>query len=247
MNNKEIKLVALDMDGTLLNDRDEVSLANRETIREAQSKGIHIVCCTGRSLITSRDYVKNLELSSYHITVNGSEVWDEKGVLIHRKIVPTDHIQWMFDLAKEHQTKFWATATDRVWRREMPEEIENHTWLKFGFEIPEDDVRNTILGNLRERGQYFEISNSSPINIEVNSSGVNKARGIEVVCGRLGLSMDQVMAVGDSLNDMSMIQAAGIGVAMGNAQEEVKRAANWVTATNNEDGVAHAIHKWVLS
>ncbi len=247
MNKKEIKLVALDMDGTLLNDRDEISIGNREAIREAQKNGVHIVCCTGRSLITSREYVKNLELSSYHVTVNGSEVWDENGDLVQRQIVPTEHIQWMFGLAKEHQTKFWATATDRVWRREMPEDIENHTWLKFGYEIPEDAVRNVILENLRGRGHYFEISNSSPINIEVNSSGVNKAKGIEMVCKRLGLSMDQVMAVGDSLNDMSMIQAAGIGVAMGNAQESVKLAADWVTATNNEDGVAKAIQNWVLS
>lgn len=245
-NKQEIKLVALDMDGTLLNDHGEISKNNRNMIGEAQSKGVHIICCTGRSLITSYDYVKSLGLSSFHITVNGSEVWDEEGELVQRKIVPAEHIQWMLDLAEEYQAKFWATATDRIWRREMPEDVLMHNWLKFGYEIEDDDVRNKVLQELETRGSLFEISNSSPINIEVNASGVNKANGIKTVCDLLGFSMKEVMAVGDSLNDMSMITSSGIGVAMGNAQEIVKHAADWVTTSNNEDGVAHAIRKWVL-
>lgn len=245
-NKKEIKLIALDMDGTLLNDRNEVSKANREAIAEAQDAGIHVVCTTGRSLITSQDYVVSLGLSSFHITVNGSEIWNEKGELVQRKIVPTEHIQWMFDLAQKHQAKYWATAADHIWRREMPNDIENHTWLKFGYEIDEDDKRENVLQELKLRGHLFEISNSSPINIEVNTRGVNKANGIRTVCDLLGFSMGEVMAVGDSLNDVPMIQEAGLGVAMGNAQVIVKDAADWITATNNEDGVAYAIRKWVL-
>lgn len=243
---KDIKLVALDMDGTLLNDQGEVSEGNRSAIKDAIDQGVHVILSTGRSIITSHEYVKALELTSYHITVNGSEIWDEKGDLVHRREVPIDHIQWMYDLAQQHQTKFWATATDRVWRREMPEDIENHSWLKFGFEIPEDKIRSVILEHLESRAHLFEISNSSPVNIEVNAKGVNKANGIEKVCGRLGLPMSQVMAVGDSMNDLAMIEAASIGVAMGNAQDFVKNKADWVTLTNNEDGVAHAIRTWVL-
>jgi 5-amino-6-(5-phospho-D-ribitylamino)uracil phosphatase len=243
----DIKLIALDMDGTLLNDKGNVSDENREMITAAQSKGVYVICSTGRSIITSRDYVKDLGLTSYHITVNGSEIWDEKGDLIQRKILEVEHIQLMLDLAMEYGAKYWATATDRVWRREMPEDINNHIWLKFGYEIPEDNVRSKILEHLNSRKDLFEISNSSPINIEVNASGVNKARGVEAVCRRLGLSMSQVMTMGDSLNDLSMIEAAGIGVAMGNAQDIVKNKADWVTTTNNEHGVARAIQKWVLS
>ncbi len=247
MNNRQdIKLIALDMDGTLLNDAGEVSQENRDTIKEAQNSGIHVIVSTGRSLLTCIDYVKALELSSYLITGNGSEIWDQNGELVERTAVDPGHIQWLTDLARKYQTKTWAAATNRVWKREMPDDIEKHTWLKFGFEIQEDDIRNTILGHLHARGQFFEISNSSPINIEVNARGVNKARGIDRVCSRLGLSMSQVMAIGDSLNDMSMIKAAGLGVAMGNAQEIVKDSANWVTFSNNDNGVAHAIEKWVL-
>ena len=245
-NNQEIKLIALDMDGTLLDDAGEVTQENRDTIKEAQKSGVHVIVSTGRSLITCQDYVESLELSSYLITGNGSEIWQPNGELLERTNVDPEQIQWMTDLARQYQTKIWAAATNRVWRREMPEDIENHIWLKFGFEIQEDDVRNTILEHLHSRSQFFEISNSSPINIEVNARGVNKAKGIDSVCSRLGLSMSQVMAIGDSLNDMAMIKAAGLGVAMGNAQEIVKDSADWVTFSNNDNGVAHAIQTWVL-
>ncbi|WP_318503575.1 Cof-type HAD-IIB family hydrolase [Bacillus sp. T3] len=246
-NQSKIKLIALDMDGTLLNDDGKVSETNRKAIIDAQSNGVYVICSTGRSILTSRDHVVDLGLNSYHITVNGSEIWDQKGELLHRKGVPTDHIQWMYNLALKYQTKFWATATNKVWRREMPQDIENHSWLKFGFEIPEEEIRQTILLHLKEKAELFEISNSSPVNIEVNAKGVNKSIAIEQVCDRLGLVMSEVMAVGDSINDLAMIQSAGIGVAMGNAQETVKNKADWVTFTNNEDGVAHAIRTWVLS
>lgn len=242
----QIKLIALDMDGTLLNEKGEVSAANREMITAAQANGIHVICSTGRSIMTSRDYVKDLKLNSYHVTVNGSEIWSAKGELVQRIVLDSKHISWMFNLAKENRVHYWATATDRVWRREMPADIENHSWLKFGYEIDDDDIRAKILEHLQSRAEIFELSNSSPINIEVNKKGVNKAYGVEVVCQRLNLTMDQVMAVGDSLNDLPMINAAGIGVAMGNAQDAIKKKADWITTSNNEDGVAVAIRKWVL-
>ena len=113
-----------------------------------------------------------------------------------------------------------------------------------GFDTEKDDVRNTIWEKLVETGE-LEVSNSTPTNIEVNARGVNKAAALEMVCRQLNFSMD-APAVGDSLNDVAMIRSAGIGVAMGNAQERVREAADWVTGTNEEDGVAKAIHRWVL-
>lgn len=245
-NNLDIKLIALDMDGTLLNEQGEISSENRNTIKEAEAQGVHIVLSTGRSLLTCRDHAQSLQLSSYLVTVNGSEIWDGQGELIERNIVDSKDIQWMHELAKQYETKFWATASTQVWRNELPEELSGHTWLKFGFDIEHDHVRSTVLSHLHANGQ-FEISNSSPYNIEINPLGVNKARGLEKVCERIGLTMNQVMAVGDSMNDIAMIKAAGLGVAMGNAQKIVKEAADWITATNEDDGVAQAIRKWVLS
>lgn len=241
----DIKLIALDMDGTLLNEEKEISEANRQAIKDAEAKGIHVVISTGRSMATLRDLAKSLSLSSYLVTVNGSEIWDEHGELVERNIVHNDLMTWMYDLSKTHKTGYWATSTERVFFDEMPEDLSAYQWLKFGYEIKDDKVRETILNELRSR-EAFEITNSSPTNIEVNAIGINKAKGIEKVCSLLSISMENVMACGDSMNDIAMIKEAGLGIAMGNAQDIVKEAADWVTASNDEDGVAAAIKKWVL-
>jgi len=242
----DIKLIALDMDGTLLDDRHEVSDENRRAIKEAEKRGVRVVLSTGRSLKTARDYVLSLELSSYLVTVNGGEIWGPNGELVQRSKVDTEHIQWMFELSKKHKTGFWATSSENVWRNNMPEDLFSQEWIKFGFHIEEDEIRESVLKELQDKG-LFEISNSSLKNIEVNALGINKAVGLQKVCDLLGISMDNVMAVGDSLNDIAMITEAGLGIAMGNAQETVKEAADDVTGTNQDSGVAQAIEKWVLS
>jgi phosphoglycolate phosphatase (TIGR01487 family) len=242
----EIKLIALDMDGTLLNNKGQISEANRQAIKEAQEKGIFVVLSTGRSINTSRDHADSLELTSYLITVNGSEIWDENRKLVERNLVKSELIQWMWELSQQHNAKFWAISTERNWNNEMPEDLHTVEWLKFGFHIDDDATRELIFKQLKEKDE-FELSNSTLQNIEVNPKGISKAKGLELVCQRLGIEMKNVMAVGDSLNDLAMIKASGLGVAMGNAQEAVKEAADWVTATNEEDGVAKAIRKWVLN
>ncbi|MFE8702758.1 Cof-type HAD-IIB family hydrolase [Cytobacillus sp. FJAT-54145] len=243
---RNIKLIALDMDGTLLNEKDEISPENRKAIKAAEEKGVSVVLSTGRSIATCKDHFQSLKLSSYLITVNGSEIWDSNGELVERNLVETELIQWMWDLSQEHKTKFWATSCGNVWNNEMPDDITAHDWLKFGFEIEEDEIRELILNQLRNSGK-LEITNSSLTNIEANAIGINKAKGIQKVCNLLGISMEEVMACGDSLNDLAMIEQVGLGIAMGNAQPLVKEAADWVTGTNNESGVAQAIHKWVLN
>lgn len=244
-NENEIKLVALDMDGTLFNDDHQISEGNRGAIKEAQERGVFVVLSTGRSIMTCGEHADSLELTSYLVTVNGSEIWDEKRELVERNLVKSEFIQWMWELSQQHQTRFWAISTDKMWFDEMPEDIHGKEWLKFGFDVDDDAARELILKELEGKGE-FELSNSTLKNIEVNPFGINKANGLKIVCNRLGIDMKNVMAVGDSLNDMAMIKEAGIGVAMGNAQEVVKEEADWVTATNNDDGVAKAIHKWVI-
>lgn len=242
----EIKLIALDMDGTLLNSNGEVSAENRAAIKEAKEKGIQIILSTGRSRLSCSEYAKSLQLNSYLVTVNGSEIWGPTGELVQRNKVDAELIQWMWELSKTHRTKFWAIGCEGVWHNEMPDNLLDINWLKFGFEIDDDAIRESIMNSLSEKGT-FEITNSSLTNLEVNALGINKAMGIKAVCDILGISMENVMACGDSLNDIAMIKECGWGVAMGNAQEVIKQTANAVTDDHNEDGVAKAIRKWALN
>lgn len=241
-----IKLIALDMDGTLLDNEQNVSSQNKEAIKLAKQKGIPTVLSTGRSLLTCREYAESLELSSFLVTSNGSEIWDSSFKLVDRNLIEHAHIEKLWELKQKYNIHFWASTTERLWREEFPDKIVEHEWLKFGFDIPDDSIREAVLGELQESKQ-LEITNSSPTNIEINAVGINKAKALMKVCERLNITMDNVIAMGDSLNDIAMIEEAGVGVAMGNAQEIVKEKADWITSPNIENGVAKAIHHWVLS
>ncbi|CDQ18600.1 hypothetical protein SAMN05192559_101788 [Halobacillus karajensis] len=241
---KDIKLIALDLDGTLVNHDGEVSEANSAAVRKAKEKGIHVVLSTGRSLSRCRNIAESLGRSSYIVTINGGEIYDHEFNLVEQNKLAHNHIERLWELKEEHGLYFWSSTVQGLYNTQNPfeKEIADYDWLKFGFDIEDDEVRQVILDELNESAE-LEVTNSSPTNIEINPSGVNKAAALLKVCQWLDLEMNQVMAVGDSMNDIAMIHEAGLGVAMGNAQEPVKKEADFVTASNEEDGVAFAIER----
>ncbi|GAB2534633.1 Cof-type HAD-IIB family hydrolase [Gracilibacillus alcaliphilus] len=241
---KEIKLIALDMDGTLLGDDHQVSEANKQAIKQAQDKGVEVIISTGRHYQTSSIVAKEIGID-YLITVNGSEIWTMSGELIARQTIEAETIKRLVELRDKHEVWAWLASVDGIWRGEAPEDLPAYQWLKLGFDTKDHHTRQAILDTISEWNE-IEVSNSSPTNIEINAVGVHKAAAIEVICERLGITMDHVMAMGDSLNDIKMIEQAGLGIAMGNAQEAVKQVANDITAANSDDGVAKSIEKWVL-
>ncbi|QST00004.1 HAD family phosphatase [Pontibacillus sp. ALD_SL1] len=242
MEHKDIKLIALDMDGTLLSPNHEISEANKQAIHEAKQKGIHVVISTGRSLPNCKEVIEPLGESAYLITINGGEIYDEGFNLVERNPLSGKDVRHLWDLTNKHNAFFWSSTVEGRFNSHEPfeKEVEDYEWLKYGFEFEDPELRETILSEL-ENSDAFEVTNSSPTNIEVNPAGINKATALRKVTDWLDLTMDQVMAVGDSVNDLAMIREAGYGVAMGNAQDIVKEEAQWVTTTNKEDGVAKAI------
>ncbi|RWZ58749.1 HAD family phosphatase [Halobacillus fulvus] len=241
---KDIKLIALDLDGTLVNPDGIVSKENEEAVKEAKSRGIHVVLSTGRSLSRCRDIAESLGRSSYIVTINGGEIYNHEFDLVDQTTLEHRHIQRLWELKREHGLYYWSSTVQGLYNSVNPfdKEIEEYEWLKFGFDIEDDEVREVILQELNDN-EHLEVTNSSPTNIEINPAGVNKAAALRKVTKWLELEMDHVMAVGDSLNDLAMIREAGLGVAMGNAQEDVKKEAAFVTNTNEEHGVAKAIEK----
>lgn len=245
-----IKLVALDMDGTLLNDRQEVSKENAKWIRKATEAGVIVCLATGRGYQSALPYAEQLHLESPMITVNGGEIWARPGVLHKRTLLPLTDLHRLRDLALKHESLwYWAYTTMNVYNKENWQEIEGAVevqhWLKFGYYTEETAILDAILRETSAWGG-LEITNSSPFNLEMNPEGVTKAYGLRELCLLLGLEMSQVAAMGDSLNDIAMIREAGLGVAMGNAQEEVKAAADVVNVTNEEDAVARLLQDYVL-
>lgn len=245
MTKANIKLIALDIDGTLLNEQGEIPPQNYDAIKAAEALGITVLLTTGRTMMRSRDYAMALKLSSYMVTVNGSEIWDAQGNLLERTLLQTEKMKELLQVVDKYSLPFKAVCSESMWLNEIPSRIDDFKWMAILMFFEDAKLREEILQNLQMK-TGIEISNSSPNNIEINAKGINKARAIDKVCQLLHISMDEVMAIGDSLNDLEMIKAAKIGVAMGNAQEVVKREANWITESNNNHGVAVALEKWVL-
>ncbi|GIO23852.1 Cof-type HAD-IIB family hydrolase [Oceanobacillus sp. J11TS1] len=242
---KSIKLIALDMDGTLLNPELEVSKRNKEAIQEALNQGIQVVLSTGRAFSTCYPYAKELNLQTFLITANGGEIWTVEKELLRRQLLATDVVEKLYQITEEIGIRRWMISTEKVFQDDEFVNVKDHQWLKFGCASEDLDKLNEVKRRLTQF-DGLELTNSLPTNIEINPKGVSKANALDFLCERTGISMEEVMAVGDSLNDIKMIQQAGVGVAMGNAQDKIKEVANTVTASNLEDGVGKAIEKFAL-
>lgn len=242
---RNIKLIALDMDGTLLNGNHEVSSENQKAIRAAQEKNVKVMLCTGRWLQSCYSYADTLKLNTFLITSNGGEIWSESRSLLERHLHDAKTMEQMWTLGNELGIHMWLVSTDGVFHDKPPKDFSEYDWLKIGFHSEDRKKLKVVLDKLPTK-DMLEITNSSLFNIEVNPIGVNKANALERVCKEMGITMNEVMAVGDSLNDIKMIERAGVGVAMGNAQDVVKESADYITETNENDGVAQAIEHFVL-
>ena len=256
MTKSKYKLLALDMDGTLLNDNYEISEATTNYIRAAIDRGIYVCLSTGRAIQNALPYAEQLGLHTPIITVNGAEVWKAPHDLYSRTSMSHLIVPQLFDLSLKYDVWFWVYAVEGLYNRDhwiksgqsmtdWLNALQNHQWLKFGYFTKSDQVRDVIKDELRHMND-IEVTNSSPYNLEVNAKGVSKATGLRQICQLLGIQMCQVIAVGDSLNDLCAIQQSGLGVAMGNAQQQVKDAADVVVASNNDDGIVQVIQQYVL-
>lgn len=241
------RLLALDMDGTLLTDDKRITDESRYWIRRAEEAGIKVIFATGRGIQTAGSFWEELGLQSPMVLLNGAEIWEGPGRLYERTYLAREDIRSLHALAVEAGAAYWGYSVESLTgSKHWNEEMFERDWMKFG--IRHDDP--AVIGDLRERVESwgrFEITRSADSNMEISVKGISKATGLEKVCRLLGITMDQVMAVGDHYNDLQMLRSAGLGVAMGNANETVKLAADGITDTNERNGVAKAIQNYLFS
>lgn len=241
-----VKLIALDMDGTLLNDEGIVTDYTKSVIEQALAKNIHVVLSTGRPLPLCYPFAEELNLSSYIISSNGAEIWTVQKELLERHTMDGSLMEQLWDIGTKKDHHMWIVATEELFiDQNKPVNFQEYEWLKIGYGQLNEREKRELLLELEKKETQIEITNSSLTNLEVNKGGVNKAAAIQSICKRMNISMNEVLAAGDSLNDLKMIQQVGIGVAMENAQQVIKQSADYITDSNNDDGVAKAIERFI--
>jgi len=201
---------------------------------------------TGRGLQTAGALWRELGVDGPAVLLNGAEIWEKPGKLLKRSFLPRDTVRKLHEIASARAEWYWGYSVESLTgRADWTPEMFERDWMKFGMGTNDMKVLAGIRKELAGWGT-LELTWSVPINIEISVKGVTKENGVREICKRLGITMEDVIAFGDSDNDLCLLRAAGMGVAMGNAEEHVKAAADAITRTNNEDGVAHAVREFVF-
>lgn len=244
---KNYRLLAVDLDGTLLNDNKEVSAVNKEWIQKLDEKGIPVILTTGRGYERVEYIFKALEIKQPMVLVNGAEVWSDPATLLNRTLIHKEAIDRLNTIAAEYGASCWGYTTEKMIKgKDFGNDMLSHDWLKFGMKHTDISVIERIREEI-EATLSIECTSSNPYNIECGPPGLTKWNGLMQIFDYLNVSSHEVVAVGDQMNDMSMIQAAGKGVAMGNAAGELKENADATTSTNNQAGVAEVIRTYFLN
>ena len=230
----EIKLLALDLDGTLFDSQKVVSEENKQALRAARDKGVKVVITTGRPLKAVEDLLDELDLISdedYIITFNGGLVQKTNGKILDKSQLTRDQLRRLHEALEPLGLPFDVLSDGIVYS--LPSQ-GNHS------HYPQANPKLTFV----ELDSFDEIPKDVIYNKVVS---VHKAAGLQQLIDHLGFLPEQVMAMGDEENDLSMLKWAGLGVAMANAVPKVKAIANHTTTrTNEESGVAETIEEYIL-
>lgn len=283
-----IKLIATDMDGTLLNAAHEISQENQEAIKFAQEHGITVVIATGRAFYEANTPVAETDLKVPYICLNGAEVRDETFNIMSTSHLNHSLVSKITSTLKEkdiyyqvytnrgiytenpqRDLEIYIDIAERAGQKADVEKIENSIQKRIDNgtlkivdnydkieDIPGELIMKILafdsdLGKIDLVGQELAqspnlaVSSSSRGNLEITHSDAQKGIALSTIAKQLGIDLKDVMALGDNLNDVSMLERVGYSVAMDNAAPEVKTVAKYVIDSNENSGVGKAIKKFL--
>lgn len=262
----EYKLVAIDIDGTLLTNQKRILLETKNDIIDAHNKGIIICICTGRGYPAAKRYIDEINLNIPLILYNGSRIrMSNDESLILNKTIDVMVAKNVFDIINRNNGTCCFWREDVLYFNKYDEYTayyEDLTSIKANIigELTNelfDGINKFLWFDTLENLEYIKsniLSDVSGINyfnsqshiLEIVPTNINKGESLKFLANHYNIEMDQVIAIGDDENDISMIKVAGMGVAMGNAKSIVKEVADYITLTNEENGVGEVIKKFTL-
>lgn len=272
----KIKMIGLDLDGTALNEKGEFSERTRQAFKQAHDCGIHVVIATGRAEFSLPQNIAEVDGLEYVITSNGARVLklSDRSV-VYKNFISPQKVREVIDVLKSHHARAEMFANGKAYisrdeydaivsgdiltrsrgyvmaTRNPIDDIFTHMidWdnhiENISVNYPNNDKKRECEKRLAEI-EGITVTSSFPLNNEIGGASTSKADALEFLLQNFGLHKENLMVCGDSRNDISMIEHAGLGVAMGNADDFVKDAADITTLSNEEDGVAYAIEKYAL-
>lgn len=264
------KILALDLDGTLTNSKKEITPHTLEILIQAQQKGIRLVLASGRptaGILPLAELLHLKEYGGYILAFNGGLIIDcATGQPIYKQLLDTSVYEHLYKVGNTEDFKILSYLDNCIACEDIENEYVryearlNKMQLKkldnFLEEINFPEPKCLIVGNEdklvkleEDLSEYYKgkmsIYRSEPFFLEILPLGIDKAKRLEFLLKYLGLNKEELMVCGDGYNDLSMIEYAGLGVAMSNAQTIVKEAADYITLSNEEDGVAAAVEKFI--
>lgn len=271
------KMIAMDMDGTLLTTDKEVSEYSRNVLKKAADAGVKLVVCTGRIFTSARVYANIIGTKAPIIASNGAYIREkDRDDIIYSKSLKKDELYSIVKTAKSFgfyphlytsdtifsEKLIYSSQSYMKWNETLPEEarikikieedlykvIDENDGVILKVVIVSDDIDK--IAELKDKiGKEMEVSivSSWYNNVEVMSKGISKGNAVRILSEYYGIPRNEIICIGDNDNDSSMIEYAGMGIAMGNAEDKVKEIANYITDTNDCDGVAKAIEKFILN
>lgn len=272
-----IRLIAFDLDGTILRSDKSISDRTAEAVRKAAECGCLLVPATGRVIRAIPETVKSLAGLRCAVTANGASVVDlSNGSVLFSNLMTEQQTHWLLDrlCGYDYLVEAFCRGVSYSDRAKMdlllsqspPDDlvemlrfsqtfVENLPEFVFSHRFRLEKINMPFLPAKLRRQLWKEIDSmeeysvcsSCPGNIEINAASCSKGNALRQLCDKLGVPPEQVMAFGDGGNDRSMLEYAGLGVAMGNAEKPLLEVADCVTESNDRDGVARAIEKFVLS
>lgn len=266
------ELLCLDIDGTLLNSRKELTRETVEAVQYAKQKGVRIFLASGRSFPGMKEIMQALGTGENCICMNGALICAE-GKEIYRDIMSSDMVDEILRCAEKYGSQvFFAGKDFNLSNRQISEQIQRalqNGSLRGDYYIEENPEKFREMVNVR-KGQILKaaikeleeenykklreelecleslrVAKSDDYFVDLNSKICSKGQGIKILADYYGISIQNVMCIGDNENDIEMIQAAGIGIAMKNGADCVKQEADFITDSNDENGAAHAIYRFI--
>lgn len=274
-----IKMIALDLDRTTLDNSSRLSEENRNALEEAVKRGVSVVIATGRSYDALPEDIRGVSGIRYAVTSNGAQIRDlSDGKILYENYISVPSLYDVEKIIRKNITRDMMVETfidgtpyiekevfdnirnggeclrDRNYVLTTRNPVENmldmmhdnagkveNISLFFGSGKDQTEMKQELL-----KVRNVTLTASFDNNLEIGGGDTSKAHGLAVLSEMLGIKREEIMACGDSLNDMAMLEFAGIAVAVANAREELKETADFVTASNNENGVAEAVMKFVI-